>query len=259
MTTQVNTFQDILDALEKEPALREQLRSYIHTEELLQLPAQFVLLRADVDELKKGQARLEGRMDRLEEGQAQLQEGQAGLANRMDRLEEVTTGIASRMDRLEEATTGIASRMDRIEGRFGNFEGRQYEQTATPRIVVRAPILLGIKRPQIALAHVGPVRQSFHDAMADAIEDGRISEEEYMDLGDADLIVRGGNRRHAVVEISLGPDNDDITRAVRRSEILQRATGEDVVAVVATPSPHPALVEEAERRSSHVIDIPSSQ
>ena len=259
MTTQVNTFQDILDALEKEPALREQLRSYIHTEELLQLPAQFVLLRADVDELKKGQAGLEERMDRLEEGQA-------GLANRMDRLEEGQAILANRMDRLEEGqaglkevTTGIASRMDRIEGRFGNFEGRQYEQTATPRIVVRAPILLGIKRPQIALAHVGPVRQSFHDAMADAIEDGRISEEEYMDLGDADLIVRGGNRRHAVVEISLGPDNDDITRAVRRSEILQRATGEDVVAVVATPSPHPALVEEAERRSAHVIDIPSSQ
>lgn len=234
MTTPVNTFQDILDALEKEPALREQFRSYILTEELLQLPAQFVLLRADVDGLKSGQARLEERMDRLEEGQ---------------------TGLANRMDRLEESQEGLGGRMDRIEGRFGNVEGQLYEQRAASRVLYRAHLMLGIERPQIAMAQAGPARQEFYDAMYEAMENGLITQEEYMDLGDADLIVRGGNRRHAVVEMSLGPDDDDISRAVRRSEILQKATGEHVVAVVVTPAPHPALIEEAERRSVHVLDI----
>ena len=214
MTTPVNTFQDILDALEQNPALRDQLRSYILTEELLQLPAQFLLLRADVEELKEGQAR-------LEKGQARLE-----------------------------------TRMDRLEGRFGNVEGHQYEQRATNRILTRAG-QLSIERPQIAFSQAGPVRQDFHDAMASAIQKRLISEEEYEDLTEADLILRGGNRHHAVVEISLGPDEDDLSRAVRRSEILQRATSDQVTPVVATPSPHPALVQEAERRNIRVLDVPA--
>ena len=41
MTTPINTFQDILDALERDPALRDALRRHILSEELLQLPAAF--------------------------------------------------------------------------------------------------------------------------------------------------------------------------------------------------------------------------
>ena len=214
MTIQVNTFQDILDALEQNPALRDQLRSYILTEELLQLPAQFVLLRADVDELKSGQTR-------LEEGQARLE-----------------------------------ARMGRLEGRFGNVEGHQYEQRAANRVLVSAS-RLNIETPQIALSHAGQVRQDFHQATTAAILVGLITQDEYDDLMEADLIVRGGNRRHAVVEISLGPDEDDISRAVRRSEILHRSTGDHVTPVVATRGPHPALVQEAERRNVRVLDIPA--
>ena len=247
MTTPVNTFQDILDALERQPALRDQLRSYILTEELLQLPAQFLLLRADVDELKEGQVRLETRMDRLEEGQTRLE-------TRMDRLEEGQTRLEASQTRLEASQTRLETRMDRLEGRFGNVEGHQYEQRVVSSVLMRCR-LMGIERPRIALAQAGPVRQEFHDAMDDAISAGMISLDEYLDLGTADLIVRGGNRRHAVVEVSLGPDEDDISRAVRRSEILQRATSEQVTPVVVTPSPHPAFVQEAERRNTHVMDV----
>ena len=235
MTTPVNTFQDILDALEKNPTLRDQLRGYILTEELLQLPAQFVLLRADVDELKSGQARLEEGQAQLREGQARLEEGQA---------------------QLREGQARVEVRMDRLEGRFGNVEGHQYEQRAASRVLMRTD-RLNIERPQIALAQAGSVRQDFHDAMYAAVGAGLISQDEYYDLSETDLIVRGGNRRHAVVEISLGPDEDDISRAVRRSEILQRATGEHVTPVIVTPSPHPEFVQEAVRRNTHVMDIPT--
>ena len=235
MTTPVNTFQDILDALEQNPSLRDQLRSYILTEELLQLPAQFMLLRADVDDLKVGQARLEARVSRLEEGQARLEEGQA---------------------RLEEGQARLEARMDRLEGRFGNVEGHQYEQRAANRVLARAA-QLSIERPQIAHSQTGQVRQDFHDAMVSAVRADLISLEEYYDLAEADLILRGGNRHHAVVEISLGPDEDDLSRAVRRSEILNRATSDQVTPVIATPSPHPALVQEAERRNISILDVPA--
>ena len=200
MTTPVNSFQDILDALERDPSLREQVRSHILTEELLQLPAQFLLLRADVDDIK--------------------------------------------------------SRMNRVEGRLGNIEGNLYEQRALNRILARV-YRLGIEGAHIAFSQAGQARQDFHDVMAGAVQTGAVSQDEYEDLAEADLIVRGRNRRHAVVEISLGPDGDDMTRSLRRSEILQRATGEHVSAAIAAPDPHPALAREAEERNVHVLDIPA--
>ena len=214
MTTPVNSFQDILEALEQNPALRDQLRSHILTQELLQLPAQFLLLRTDVDELKAGQARLEAGQDRLE------------------------------------------ARMGSLEGRFGNVEGHQYEQRAANRILARSA-RLGIERPQIAFSQTGQARQDFHDAMFTSVQTALISQDEYDDLVEADLIVRGRNRRHAVVEISLGPNEDDISRALRRSEILHRATGEHVSPMVATPDPHSAFTQEAEGRNVHVLGIPA--
>ena len=185
----------------------DQLRSYILTEELLQLPAQFVLLRADVDELKSGQGRLE-------------------------------------------------TRMNRAEGRLGNIEGYLYEERALNRILARAT-RLDIEGGQIAFAKTGQARQDFHEAMSTAVRTGVISQDEYEDLAEADLVIRGRNRRHAVVEISLGPDEDDLSRALRRSEILHRATREHVSAVIATPDPHPSLIGEAEGRSVLVLGIPA--
>ena len=242
MTTPVNSFQDILDALERDPALREQLRNYVLTEELRQLPAQFLLLRADVDELKAGQARLEA-------GQARLEGGQA-------RLEEDVTSLKAGQESLKAGQEDLQRRMNRVEGRLGNIEGNQYQERAVNRIVGRA-WRLGIEGAQIAFSKAGQARQDFHDAMAGAVQSGVISQDDYDDLTEVDLILRGRNRRHAVVEISLGPDGDDMTRALRRAEILHRATGEHVSAVIAAPDPHPSLAREAEERNVSVLDIPA--
>lgn len=46
MAQPINTFQDILNALEREPELRNQLRRHLLTEDLLNLPAVFGLLEA---------------------------------------------------------------------------------------------------------------------------------------------------------------------------------------------------------------------
>ena len=199
MTTPVNSFQDILDALEKDPALRDQLRSYVLTDGVRELPEQFVLLMADIDELKKGQARLEegqarlrADVDELKKSQARLEEGQARLwAN----IEELKKGQA----RLEEGQGRLEVRMDRVEGRFGNVEGRLYEQRSVNRVLARAA-RLNIEPAQIAFSPAGPARQEFYDAMTAAIRGGLISQDEYEDLTEADLILRGGNHLHAVVE-----------------------------------------------------------
>ena len=199
MTMPINSLQDILDAMEHDPALRDALRLHVLTQELLQLPAQFVLLREDV--------------------------------------------------------TNIQGRMNRVEGRLGNIEGNQYEGRAANRILARATTL-GIQGAQITFSKTGQTRQNFHDAKDMAVQTSLISQDQFYDLLEADLIIRG-RKSHAVVEISLGPDADDITRVLRGSGILHKATTDLVTAVVATPDPHPAFMEQAHAKSVHVLDIPT--
>ena len=61
----INSFDDILKAMEQDPALREAMRRHILTEELLQLPAQVTRLETSMAQLQDGQSRLETRMDGL--------------------------------------------------------------------------------------------------------------------------------------------------------------------------------------------------
>lgn len=233
MTTPINAFQDILDALEREPELRDQLRRHIHTEDLNQLPAQFqaMLIRMD-----------------------QMAESQQAIAITQQAMAESQQAMATTQQAMAESQQALASRTSRIEGRFGNFEGRMYEQSAINRIMARAPVL-GIERPQIAFSKLGPAHQNFHDAIYVVVRTGLISQEQYNDLTEADLIVRG-HRSHTVAEISLGPDQDDIERAARRAAILQHATGETTTAVIATPNPAPALLQAAAAQGVQVLTIP---
>ena len=75
-------------------------------------------------------------------------------------------------------------------------------------------------------------------------------------LTEADLIIYGQGAVHAVCEISLSAGQDGLDQARRRADMLQEATGERVNAVVATPDPHPALVEAAGKLGVSVMDIP---
>ena len=74
MTTPINSFDDILNAMEREPALRDALRRHILTDELLQVPVRLErtlgyvsTLQEDVTTLREGQAR-------LQQGQTELRE-----------------------------------------------------------------------------------------------------------------------------------------------------------------------------------------
>ena len=228
MTPPINSFQDILDALQQDPALRDQLRTHILTEELIQLPAQFMLLRTDVDEIK-------ARVDQLAAGQERL-EGQVG--------------------NLQGQVGNLQGQVGNLQGQVGNLQGGRYEESAARRIVARAQGRLGLQNPRIAFSQTDPPHPDFNRAMSAATSTGLISQDQLDDLTEADLIIYGQGAAHAVCEISLRADQDDLDRARRRADILQEATGERVNAVVATPDPHPALFEAAGKLGVSVIDIP---
>ena len=70
MTTPINTFEDILDAMERDPALRDTLRRHILTDELLQIPLrleQFITEQKDFNEdMRERTSNTLTRLDRME-------------------------------------------------------------------------------------------------------------------------------------------------------------------------------------------------
>ena len=70
MTTPINTFEDILDAMERDPALRDTLRRHILTDELLQMPLrleQFITEQRDFNEdMRERSSNSLTRLDRME-------------------------------------------------------------------------------------------------------------------------------------------------------------------------------------------------
>ena len=70
MTTPINTFEDILDAMERDPALRDALRRHILTDELLQMPVrleQFITEQREFNEdMRERSSNTLTKLDRME-------------------------------------------------------------------------------------------------------------------------------------------------------------------------------------------------
>ena len=142
-----------------------------------------------------------------------------------------------------------------IDSRLGNVAAAQYKERAAHRAISRVRTL-GIERASIVLAP-GESQPSFHDAMAKAVEHGLITQEQLDDLTATDIILRGGNRRHMVIEASLCPDQDDLERARRRARVLARATGQDTMPAVAAPELPDGLHKQADSLGVAVLEIPA--
>ena len=202
----INNFDDILQAMEQDPALREAMRRHILTEELLQLPVQVSRLETSVAQLQEGQSRLETSVAQLQEGQSRLE---------------------TRMDNLEAGQEELKGRMDTMAGRLGDIIGSDYEARSL-RVAPRRLQRLGIRNATLILAARQTPLRDILPVLEQAITSGRISEAEAEDLENLDLAFAGqdlsGNTIQAAIEASITISPEDIRRAVRRAEILERAT-----------------------------------
>ena len=200
MTTPINTFQDILDALERDPALRQALRAHILTEELIQLPALVHQLISDVDELKQGQTNLE-----------------ADMAEVKTDLTEVKTEVAS-----------IKTELTTVGGHVSHLRGTDYQGTVA-RIAGRlARRHLGLLDPSV-ISQAGNNPTSPLEAVDHAISEGRISWEQAEDLDLADIVMSAitpsGEQRFVLAEVSITVQQKDMDTAAKRAHILTDTTG----------------------------------
>ena len=226
MTT-VNHFTDILRIIREQPEWADALRSALLSQELLEMPqtlAEFAkatnqrlaTLEGDVADLKAGQARLEAGQAKLEAGQARLEAGQAKLEAGQARLE-----------------AGQA----RLEGHIGNLRGPAYQLKVGNNVatIVRRP--LGIERVRVLKGYKTSDDMAFHDLIDAARRQGLITEQQWDDVGNLDIVLQGQrvadrSTVYAALEVSITAADSDINRAASRADILARATGETAVPVV---------------------------
>ena len=215
MTTPINDFQDILDAIERNPALRDALRRHILTDELLQMPVRLerveedigtikgdvATLKEDVSTLKEGQARLEGDVATLKEGQA----------------------------RLESDVGTLKEDVSRIGGNVSNLMGSDYESH------VAAYIHRSLRRELKINATVLSTqknRQPLIELLDRAEGQGNITPEDNDKLNDVDIVLKVDDSDEYILgEISITVQQDDVRRATEWAAILAKATGSRVTPV----------------------------
>ena len=215
----INNFDDILQAMEQGPALREAMRRHILTEELLQLPVQVTRLETSVAQLQDGQSRLETRMDGLEAGQEDIK-------GRIDNLEDGQKRLETGQSRLETGQEELKGRMDTMAGRLGDIIGSDYEARSL-RVAPRRLQRLGIRNATLILAARQTPLRDILPVLEQAITGDWISEAEAEDLDNLDLAFTGldpsGNTVQAAIETSITISPADTRRAARRTPGAQPA------------------------------------
>ena len=208
MAFTVEDFRDLVRLLEQRPEWRAELRRYVLTDDLLELPS---IMR----ELAQAERRTE---ERLEE----LAQAQHGTEQRMGELAQAQRGTEQRMGELAAALESLAGRVGRLDGealelRYWRRAGAYFSRMARKLRVVDSSDLA--------------------EMLDQAVDAGRLTDDERDAILAVDLVLSGQRREdraeaYFVVEISVGIGVADVTRAAERASLLAKM-GRPVVPVVA--------------------------
>ena len=210
--TPIETFEDILAAMENNPRLLAAMRQHILDQEFLQLPA-------IVRELQQAVAQL-----------TQLVHDYIAATDA--RLERIEGDVAE----IKDQQTTMSGQITSMSGQIANLVRRDYESKAiqgSKRLIRR-----NLAMVTATVVHAGRWNsQPFEENMLrQAIAEGRINRQQADQLEDADCIIRcedqNGNIVHALAEFSINVRDTDRRRAAERAEILAAATGTRAVPFV---------------------------
>ena len=210
MTTPINDFQDILDAMERNPALRDALRRHILTDELLQMPVRLERVEEDIGTIKGDVATLKEDVSTLKEGQARL-EGDVGI---------------------------LKEDVARIGGNVSNLMGSDYESHIATYIHRSLQRELKINATVLSTQKN---RQPLIELLDRAEGQGNITPEDNDKLNDVDIVLTVDDSDEYILgEISITVQQDDVRRATEWAAILAKATGSRVtpVAIGAAEDPN---------------------
>ena len=239
MTMPINNFQDILDAMGRDPALREAMRRHILTDELLQVPAHL--------------ERIEGDIGTLKEDVTALKEGQARIEGDIGTLKEDVGTLKEDVGTLKEDVAALKEGQARIGGGVSRLTGTDYESHVAVYIHRGLHRSLGINA---AVFSTQRDKSSLTELLDQAESQGIIEPGETDELDRADLVLTtDGPTDYLLAEISITVQQDDIDKATERARLLAKATGRTVTPFVVGAREEPGL----RREHVEVILIPERQ
>ena len=215
----INTFQDLLDALDRHPELRDKLWRRLVPPEILNLPAV-------VEEIRTRQGRMEQDIISIKESLTRMEDRQSRMEDRQSRMED-------RQDRMETLLNQTVKDMNDLKGMV---TGSQYEAKAVRNLetVARAA---GLRRLKPLLAYNMPNDQELMEKLEDAVDQELITGAEADEIRNADAIAQARDRQsqdwvYLVAEASVTAHTGDVYRAVRRARLLRQATGTQAIPAV---------------------------
>ena len=247
--THIETFEDILAAMENNPRLQAAMRQHVLDQEFLQLPAIVRELQQAVQELQQAIAQLtqlvhdyiaatdarleqiESRLDRLESGQARLEQDVTELKSGQARLEQDVTELKAGQARLEQDVTELKTGQARLEGNVNRLIGSDYERKAARRASRLANRHLGMADMRVIYAVTMPDNNQLPQILDNAVRAGRLNASEADALEEIDIVIRGPSG-YAVAEVSVTLDETDVQRAQERAGLLSKAVTDPVRAAV---------------------------
>ena len=249
MTSPINSFQDILDAIERDPALLDALRRHILTDDLLELPAQVKTLTETVTTLTETVKTLSETVDVLTRDVKALSETVKILSETVDVLTRDVKALSETvkvitkdievikkdLSSLTDSHEAMRRDLDRMGGHLSNLMGTDYESTAARYADRLARRHLHLLSPVVTARARGANATLPLPVGDQAAEAGRISWDEADDLAFSDVIVAAvteeGKDVFVLAEISMTVQQKDRENAARRADILQRATGTPTIPV----------------------------
>ena len=245
MTT-INTIEDLARILREQPTWAEALRSLVLSEDLLDLPARF-------DRFVETQGEVNARLERNIEA---LQESYARLERNIETLQASYARIEQFIEEQQETNRLVSLRLNNIEGRLGNLDGGEYERRCRSRALARTLTEFGFVGAYFALHQGGHTDPRLVSSLSRAINTGAITRFRTGDLLETDVIISSEDNRHAVFEVSITADNDDIHRARARAEILAQVTDGEVTSAVFTSNLSDQQREQADAENVAVFVVP---
>ena len=209
MTT-ITDINDLARILREHPEWRDTIRGLVLGDEVLTLPEK---LASFIEATDRNFQLVHERFDRMDE--------------RFDKMDE-------RFDRMDE-------RFNKMDGRLDNTVGTYYEYRAEKIVPSLVGQRLGLARPRVLVGGRLGVTGEFMDLADDALDEGRITQDEWAEIRTSDLVlscVRRADRAQVyfVAEVSVTASDSDIERAARRATILTGMTGSDAIAGIVTTS-----------------------
>lgn len=190
-------------------------------------------------------ARMEQRLENLEEFNRKQEE--------FNRAQEEFNRKQEEFNRSQrETNAGVDRRLNNLENQVGSLLGSDLENRLHGNITSIAARNFNLRRVRILKSRFFPPDQNFYDRLYAAEDAGSITNEQSIQLQEADFILSAQEREapgqiYLAVEVSRTVAARDITRARERADALRDATGVSSMALVIgnfIPEPEQARARE---------------